>query len=295
MNASPDQQRLRISSPTGLLAVVPHVLGLTPSPAWSCSASRRRPAGSGSACATTCPTRPTQRTGPIVSGYSKTKCVDDSNDSSANGTKIVIGDCNGSAGQNWAIEPDGTIRINGKCMDIYREQKPARPRRPVGMHRPRQPAMAATQRHPGQPGLRQMPRRPGIRHQPTAPSWRSTPATAAPTSNGNCPDPARQLRSDPLIPVEADSQQAIAILKSAGTTCACTIPYLSTSPPSVRCPARLPLASHCDAWSQPSRWSCRTVVGAPGPQRGNQQAKIGRGLHAVGQFSSRSPRWSAMR
>src|SRR6266496_3635649 len=24
-------------------------------------------------------------------------------------------------------------------------------------------------------------------------------ATAAPTSNGNCPDPARQLRSDPLI------------------------------------------------------------------------------------------------
>src|SRR6266536_190733 len=162
MNASPDQQRLRISSPTGLLAVVPHVLGLTPSPAWSCSASRRRPAGSGSACATTCPTRPTQRTGPIVSGYSKTKCVDDSNDSSANGTKIVIGDCNGSAGQNWAIEPDGTIRINGKCMDIYREQKTSKapstcghaPAAPTsnGSHATapwstRSPANASTTRH----------------------------------------------------------------------------------------------------------------------------------------------------
>jgi hypothetical protein len=48
MNASPGQQRLRISSPAGMLAVVPHLLGFTPSPAWSCSASRPRPAGSSS-------------------------------------------------------------------------------------------------------------------------------------------------------------------------------------------------------------------------------------------------------
>jgi hypothetical protein len=32
-------------------------------------------------------------------GYRTTKCVEDSNDSSANDTKIVIGDCNGRAGQ----------------------------------------------------------------------------------------------------------------------------------------------------------------------------------------------------
>ena len=61
--------------------------------------------------------------GPIVSGYRKSKCVDDRNDSSANDTKIVMWDCNNSAGQNWVIEADGAIRINGKCMDIYRDEK----------------------------------------------------------------------------------------------------------------------------------------------------------------------------
>jgi hypothetical protein len=39
-----------------------------------------------------------------------------------------MGTCNGTAEQNWAIEADETIRINGKCMDIYREEKPAKPR-----------------------------------------------------------------------------------------------------------------------------------------------------------------------
>jgi hypothetical protein len=62
-------------------------------------------------------------TGPIVSGYRNTKCVEDSNDSTVNDTKIVMEDCNGSPAQNWAIETDGTIRINGKCMDIYRDEK----------------------------------------------------------------------------------------------------------------------------------------------------------------------------
>jgi Ricin-type beta-trefoil lectin domain/Regulator of chromosome condensation (RCC1) repeat/Fibronectin type III domain len=62
-------------------------------------------------------------TGPIVSGNLATKCVDDSNDSSANDTKIVIWDCNGSSEQTWAIEPDGTIQVQGKCVDIYRDEK----------------------------------------------------------------------------------------------------------------------------------------------------------------------------
>jgi len=68
-------------------------------------------------------TVPQGPTGPIVSGYRKTKCVDDSNNSSANGTKIVMWDCNETAEQDWTIEADGTIQINGKCMDIYREEK----------------------------------------------------------------------------------------------------------------------------------------------------------------------------
>jgi predicted outer membrane repeat protein len=61
--------------------------------------------------------------GPIISGYRKTVCVDDSNDSRANDTKIVMWACSRTAGQDWAIDADGTIRINGKCMDVYRDEK----------------------------------------------------------------------------------------------------------------------------------------------------------------------------
>ena len=61
--------------------------------------------------------------GPIISGYHSTKCVDDLGDSTKNDTRAVIADCNGSAEQDWTIESDGTIQINGKCLDIYRQQK----------------------------------------------------------------------------------------------------------------------------------------------------------------------------
>ena len=54
-------------------------------------------------------------TGPIASTTATTPA--------ANDTKIVMWDCNGSAAQNWTIEADGTIQINGKCMDIYRDEK----------------------------------------------------------------------------------------------------------------------------------------------------------------------------
>jgi hypothetical protein len=61
--------------------------------------------------------------GPIVSGYHTTKCVDDLGNSANNLTPVVISDCNGSAEQSWTVASDGTLQINGKCMDIYREQK----------------------------------------------------------------------------------------------------------------------------------------------------------------------------
>jgi Ricin-type beta-trefoil lectin domain len=61
--------------------------------------------------------------GPIISGYQSTKCLDDLADSTKNDTPAVIGDCNGSAEQDWTVETDGTIQINGKCLDIYRQQK----------------------------------------------------------------------------------------------------------------------------------------------------------------------------
>jgi len=62
-------------------------------------------------------------TGPIVSGYHNTKCVDDLGDSATNDTPVVIFDCNGSPEQDWTVPGDGTLRVNGKCVDIYRQQK----------------------------------------------------------------------------------------------------------------------------------------------------------------------------
>jgi hypothetical protein len=65
-------------------------------------------------------------TGPIVSGYRTTKCIDDLGHSATNGTPIVIWDCNSTPEQNFTVEADGTIQVKGKCLDIYREQKKSR-------------------------------------------------------------------------------------------------------------------------------------------------------------------------
>ena len=57
-------------------------------------------------------------TGPITAGVSSAKCVDDNGQSSADGTKIQIWDCNGGANQAWTVESNGTVQVLGKCMDI---------------------------------------------------------------------------------------------------------------------------------------------------------------------------------
>jgi hypothetical protein len=52
------------------------------------------------------------------------KCLDDANNSTANGNKVQIWACNGGASQNWQFMPDGnpggagTLTIHGKCLDI---------------------------------------------------------------------------------------------------------------------------------------------------------------------------------
>jgi hypothetical protein len=35
-----------------------------------------------------------------------------------NGNKIQIYTCNGGAAQKWVLAADGTLRINGKCLDV---------------------------------------------------------------------------------------------------------------------------------------------------------------------------------
>jgi hypothetical protein len=57
-------------------------------------------------------------TGPITSGINSAKCVDDNGQSTANGTKIQIWDCNGGTNQQWTVASNGTLQVFGKCMDI---------------------------------------------------------------------------------------------------------------------------------------------------------------------------------
>ena len=51
-------------------------------------------------------------------GVNSAKCVDDNGQSSANGTKIQVWDCNGGANQSWTVASNGTVQVFGKCLDI---------------------------------------------------------------------------------------------------------------------------------------------------------------------------------
>jgi hypothetical protein len=43
--------------------------------------------------------------------------VDDAGDSSTPGATVQLTTCQNNAEQNWVVQPDGTIRINGLCLD----------------------------------------------------------------------------------------------------------------------------------------------------------------------------------
>jgi hypothetical protein len=55
--------------------------------------------------------------GPMLSGIPG-MCADDNAAGTANGNKIDVYACNGSPGQAWTVEPDGTVRVLGKCLDV---------------------------------------------------------------------------------------------------------------------------------------------------------------------------------
>jgi ricin-type beta-trefoil lectin protein/putative Ig domain-containing protein len=55
--------------------------------------------------------------GEILSGVPG-ECITDSGGGTANGTKIVLGTCADSSAQRWTFDPDGTIRIFGKCLSL---------------------------------------------------------------------------------------------------------------------------------------------------------------------------------
>ena len=45
-------------------------------------------------------------------------CLDAHADSNAPGTAVDVYICNGTNGQQWTVEPDGTIQANGDCLDV---------------------------------------------------------------------------------------------------------------------------------------------------------------------------------
>jgi beta-glucosidase len=55
-------------------------------------------------------------TTPLV-GYQGV-CLDVTGDSNANGTKVEIYTCNGTNGQQWTEEANGTIHADGSCLDV---------------------------------------------------------------------------------------------------------------------------------------------------------------------------------
>jgi hypothetical protein len=64
------------------------------------------------------PTGSATPTGPVIAGDNSAKCMDDNGQSSADGTKIQMWDCNGGSNQQWTMQSDGTVRVLGKCLDI---------------------------------------------------------------------------------------------------------------------------------------------------------------------------------
>ena len=99
------------------------ITGLTGGTTYSITVTAHTTSGDSGASvpATATPTGP--GAGLIVSGDRKTKCAEDLGNATANDTPIVISDCNGGAGQVWIVEPGGALQANGKCMDIYRDEK----------------------------------------------------------------------------------------------------------------------------------------------------------------------------
>jgi Ricin-type beta-trefoil lectin domain/Putative Ig domain len=46
------------------------------------------------------------------------KCLNDPGDRTANGTRLVLWNCQSGSEQRWTIASDGTIRVHGRCLDI---------------------------------------------------------------------------------------------------------------------------------------------------------------------------------
>jgi hypothetical protein len=51
------------------------------------------------------------------------KCLTNKTNNTANNNAIIISTCTNAAGQQWTIADDGTLRVQGKCMDTLKQRK----------------------------------------------------------------------------------------------------------------------------------------------------------------------------
>ncbi|MGI5404649.1 ricin-type beta-trefoil lectin domain protein [Streptomyces sp. CA-135486] len=113
-------QRLRRREPNGSSAVARggRRVGDGRSPGWPGGAGRGDDGLPGSRSdAAIVRHQPGGLSGYVPSGLSG-KCLDACGNSGANGTRAALWTCNGSAAQFWTAHPDGTLRINGGCLDV---------------------------------------------------------------------------------------------------------------------------------------------------------------------------------
>jgi hypothetical protein len=92
----------------------------TCSPSYLCTAGAgySGPTGVGSPSTSAAFSATGTLTGPLYGGITGL-CLDDSNNSTADGNKIQIWNCNGDAAQQWTAYSDGTVRVQGShCLDV---------------------------------------------------------------------------------------------------------------------------------------------------------------------------------
>jgi hypothetical protein len=91
----------------------------TPTPLCTAGTGYDAPTGMGSPAYTTSFHGSGSQSGSVYSGVTG-KCLDDADGSAADFNKVDITDCNAdSAEQEWTIEADGTVQIDGACLDVY--------------------------------------------------------------------------------------------------------------------------------------------------------------------------------
>ena len=59
------------------------------------------------------------KVGALVNAETAKLCADDTGGRTKNGTPVQVYTCNGGSSQHWTVEPDGTLRVNGRCMDVH--------------------------------------------------------------------------------------------------------------------------------------------------------------------------------